>query len=146
MVGRIIALLFAVILCAPAWAQPVASTPSEFCAGSKRSLKFNDVGGFSNVAMRQGDYVKVYREIASSELDWAIYDTYLFFEKTRTRIEVARVVIYAGNPIVYVEQQKGGEMLSNKRSLPDGMFIPSAPYIKNLTEFCELGVGKAAGR
>lgn len=147
MVGRIVMLLFAEILCSGALAQPVASSPREFCSGNKMSLKFNDVGGFFNVAMRQGDYVKLYREIASSELDWAIYDSYLFSEKSKTRVEVSRAVIYAGNPIVYVEtQQKGGIVSSNERSLPDGFFIPSAPYIKDLAEFCVLRVGKVAKR
>ena len=127
-------------------ARPGIDDLSSFCSGNSKSIKFNDTSGFTNVAIRQHDVIKAWREIASQELDWALYDIYSFSDKTGERIAFSRAVIYAGNPIVYVQiVGVDGRSLDNRGSLPDGFFVPSEKMLKDRAEFCALSV-KQAGK
>ncbi|QMW22960.1 hypothetical protein [Sandaracinobacteroides saxicola] len=121
-------------------AQAVSTDAASFCKeSSKKSAKFNDGQGFSNIAIRQGTSIKVYREIASPELDWAIYDGYAFSSAGGTRVAFSRVIIYAGNPIVYARfVDANGKSTDNKNVLPEGFYVPSEPEIANFADFCKL--------
>jgi hypothetical protein len=128
------------LTCKAAYAQSIPKGPSSFCKDeTNKSAKFNDNTGFSNVVIRQGGYVKVYREVASPDLDWAIYDSYVFSSVTGDRAFFSRAVIYAGNPIVYVmTKDASGKVVDNTMALPDGFYVPSEPLLQNLEGFCKL--------
>lgn len=132
----------AIMTCGAASAQNISSDPVVFCKGSMaKSAKFNDSGGFSDVAIRQGGYIKLYREVASPDLDWAVYDSYVFSSKDGRKIFFSRAVIYAGNPIVYVmTENSAGEKRDNKVALPDGFYVPDEPSLSQLDDFCRLSV------
>jgi hypothetical protein len=126
----------------------MTSDPLSFCKeGAAKSARFNDSGGFSNVAIRDGGYIKVYREVASPDLDWAVYDSYVFSPKGGSNLFFSRAVIYAGNPIVYVlTKDESGQTSDNKLALPDGFYVPDEPLLSKLDDFCNLSVKVAGAR
>lgn len=125
-------------------AQTYSKTPGQFCSSrSDGTEKFNDSTGFTNTALREKDVIKIYREFASQDLDWAIYDAYSFSAASGKRLQLSRAVVYAGQPFVYtLIQNANGASIDNKGSLPSGFFIPEEHELRSLHEFCSLKLTK----